>query len=85
MNLQQLCMKLYLNGRPYNDYEDDVLNFKQGKAEVGHMNHSRKFPAALCPHVNNVVKTRLQGFMSSKLAQTGHRPPLALSADKATY
>ena len=32
-----------------------------------------------------MVKTRLKRFMSSKLPQTGHRPPLALSADKATY
>ena len=85
MNLGRLSMKLYLMGRPYTDYEYDVLNLKQDKIEVGHMNHSRKFPAAFRPHVHTVVKTQLTKFLTSKLPQTGHRPPLALSADKATY
>lgn len=72
-------------GPPYTDYEDDVLNLKQANAKLGHMNHSRKFPAAFRPHVYAVVKTRLKRFLTRKLSQTGHRPPLALSADKATY
>ena len=45
MNLGRACMKLYLRGRPYTDYEHDVLNLKQAKAKIGHMNHSRNFPA----------------------------------------
>lgn len=68
-------MALYLKGRPYVDYGDDVLNPKQDKAEVGNMNHPRKFP------VNSLVKSRLKRFMLSKLPQPGHRPLLALSAD----
>lgn len=49
------------------------------------MDDSRKFPAVFRPQVYAVVKTRLKSFLTNKLPQTGHRPPLALSADKATY
>ena len=85
MNLGRACMKLYLKGRPYTDYEHDVLNLKQAKAKIGHLNHSRNFPALFRPHVYTVVKRKLKSFINEKLKQTGHKPPLALSADKATY
>ena len=74
-------MKLFVKGRPYTDFEDDVLNLKQAGAKVGHMNHSRKFPAAFRPCVYGVVKTSLKSFLTKKLPQTA----MALSADKATY
>ncbi len=35
LNLGQLCMKNYLLGRPYTDYESDVLVFKKSGAVVG--------------------------------------------------
>jgi hypothetical protein len=85
MNLGQACMKLYLRGRPYTDYEYDVFNLQQAKAKIGHLNHSRNFPALFRPHVYTVVKRKLKSFLNQKLEQTGHKPPLALSADKATY
>ncbi len=83
MNLGRLCYKLYVKGRPFSDYEDDVLILKRANGNAGELNHSRKFPAAFLLHASNEVKSRMKQFLSSKMEQTGHRPPLALSADKA--
>ena len=85
MNIGCACYKLFLKGRPFSDYEEDILILKQAKATVSQLNHSRKFPSAFLPHVAKEVDSRIKKFLTSKLQQTGHRPPLALSADKATY
>ena len=43
MNIGQTCYKLFLKGRSFSDYEEDILALKQAKANVGQLNHSRKF------------------------------------------
>ena len=48
MNLQRLCMKIYVLGRPYTDYELDVFLHKKAGANV-QLNHSEKFPATFRP------------------------------------
>ncbi|CAL4126784.1 unnamed protein product [Meganyctiphanes norvegica] len=85
MNLGRLCYKLFMKGLPFTDFEDDILMLKQAKSIVRELNHSRKFPPAFLPHVTKEVQARMRIFLSTQLKQTGHRPPLALSADKATY
>ena len=54
-NLRRLCMKNYLIGRPYTDYESDVLVLTMSGEVVGELNHSRKFPAAFRGSVCKVV------------------------------
>ena len=85
MNLGRLCMKNYLLGRPYTDYENDVLVLKKAGGEVGELNHSRKFPASFRPFVANVVHKRVTDYLKTPLKQTGHLPPVCISADKGTY
>jgi hypothetical protein len=85
MNLGRLCIKSYKLGKPYQDYEIDTFLLKKSGASIGELNHSRKFPAAFRPHVQQEVRKRQQKFLSQPLKQTGHLPPLAGSADKGTY
>ena len=85
MNLGRLCMKSYKLGKPYQDYEIDTFLLKKSGASIGELNHSRKFPAAFRPHVQQEVRKRQHKFLSQPLKQTGHLPPLAGSADKGTY
>ena len=85
LNLGRACMKNYLLGRPYTDFEMDVLIMKKSGAVVGELNHSRKFPAALRPYVCKVVHRRVNKFLGTPLIPTGHLPPVGLSADKGTY
>ena len=69
----------------YTDFEDDLLNLKQAGAKVSHMNYSTKFPAVFWRYVYSVVKTGpSKELLRDKLTQTGHRPRLPISADKAT-
>ena len=67
LNLGRLCMEKYLKGRPYIDYEDDVMMLAQSGAIVGELNHSRKFPAALRPYVTKVVHRRVEKFVHTPL------------------
>ena len=85
MNLGRLCMKNYLLGRPYTDYESDVLVMRKSGGEVGELNHSRMFPAAFRPYVAKTVNNRVTKYLQTPLLQTGHLPPACMSADKGTY
>ena len=85
INLGRLCMEKYLKGRPYTDYETDVLLLSKSGAVVGEVNHSRKFPAALRPSVTKVVHSKVSKFLKTPLKQTGHLPACGVSADKGTY
>ena len=85
MNLGRLCMKSFIFGRPYTDFETNVYLMKVAGAQVGELNHSHRFPPALRPHVRKVVHKRQVKFLSTPLQQTGHLPPVAGSADKGTY
>ena len=60
MNCGRLCIKNYHLGRPYSDYEYDVLMLKMSGAVVGELNHSRKFPAAFRGSVCQVVNSRVR-------------------------
>ena len=84
MSLGRYCMKNYILGRPYTDFESDVLTGKLNGVFVGDLNHSKNFPAHLRPFVDEVVTSKVKNFLTS-LKQTGHLPPLAISADKGTY
>ncbi len=85
MNLGRICLKLFLKGRPYTDYEDDILVHKINGSNVGELNHSRKFPAAFRPFVSRAVARRIGTLISTRLVQTGHLPAVNITADKATY
>ena len=85
MNLGRACMQGYLLGRPFTDYESNILLLKMSGAEVGELNHSRKFPPAFRSSVSKVVNRRVKKFIQTPLEQTGHMPPVCISADKGTY
>eukprot|EP00112_Aurelia_sp_Birch-Aquarium-sp1_P006129 Seg1684.5 transcript_id=Seg1684.5/GoldUCD/mRNA.D3Y31 product="hypothetical protein" protein_id=Seg1684.5/GoldUCD/D3Y31 len=67
MNLGRVCMKLFTKGRPYVDFEEDVLLLKKAGAKVGELNHRRLFPAAFRPFVSKAVDKRVKRFLSGRL------------------
>ena len=77
MNLGRLCMKSYIFGRPYQDYETYTYLMKVAGATVGELDHSRLFPAAYRPFVRKVVHRRQVKCLNTPLQQTGHLPPVA--------
>ena len=85
MNLGTIIVKNILLGRPYSDYESDVLVLKMSGAPVGELNHSRKFAAGFRGSLVKVVNGRVKHFLRTPLLATGHLPPVALSADKGTF
>ena len=85
LNLGLAAMKNFILGRPYTDFENDVLLMKKTGSEVGELNHSRMFPASFRKRVCRVVNGRVRRFIKTPLKQTGFRPPVAISADKGTF
>ena len=80
-----MCMKLFLRGRLYTDYDDDFILHYMNGAAVGEQNHSRKFPAAFRPFLCTVITQRVKKSVCTLLLQTGHLPAVNITADKATY
>ena len=58
---------------------------KKAGGIIGDINHSRKFPERFRKSVCRVINGRIKNFMKTPLKQTGHLPPVAVSADKGTY
>ena len=82
MNIGRTCDKLFLKGRPFTDYEEGILVLKRAKANVGQLNHSRKFPSAFLP---NVAKEVERNSLHTSAADWSQAATCALSGDKATY
>ena len=74
-------MKNYILGRPYTDYESDVLLLKMFGAVVGELNHERKFPVAFRTKFCDAVHKRVSKYLKTPLKHTCFLPPVCLSAD----
>ena len=85
LNLGRIIYMLAKLGRPFSDYEEQVLMAKAGGVTVGDKQHSRKFPSKLINSLSDVVKEDLKKFFTTPLIQTGSRPFIALSGDGATH
>ena len=85
LNIGKIAIKNYIRGRPYTDFENDILIMKNAGGVVGDINHSKHFPANFRKYVCTVINGRIRTFLQTPLKQTGHLPPVAVSADKGTY
>ena len=73
LNLGRAAVKNYLLGRPYTDYEKDVLIMKKSGGIVGEINHSANFPAKFRNCISRVFNERVCKFIKTPLKQTGHQ------------
>ena len=76
------CMKLRRSKR---EFETDIYLLKTAGAEVGNINHSENFLGKLRPYVSQSVKALVNNFFSSPTIPTGFCPPVAFTADGATF
>ena len=83
--LGRIVYMLVKLGRPFQDYEEQVLTAKIGGSEVGDKHHGKDFATKLLRPLSAVVTEDLKNFFSTPLIQTGFRPKLTLSADGATH
>ena len=85
MRIARICYFLYTRAKPFTDFEFLLLLHNLNGVKIGNINHSRKFAAKFLPFVATVIKERKIEFITSRMIQTGFRPPLALTADLATF
>ena len=76
--------RLLKYGRPYADFEVDMLLLSDARVDVGNLNHSHKFPAALRPAFAEAVDQRVKAYMKQPLQATLCIPPVGIVADKVT-
>ena len=71
--------------KPDTAYEDQVSLLALLGVDVGELNHSRKFLAKFIPYLSNNINEKIKSFLCTPMIQTGLRPALKITADKATY
>ena len=85
MNLGRIIYNIVTTARSYNDYEKDVVLAKLNGIKVGDINHSRKFVPDFLKSLSQACKDLIVNYLKSDLEKTGHRPPISLVADLATF
>ncbi len=81
MAIGRTCYHSYNKGRQFADFENLLFLQQLNGISIGNINNGQNFARNFLPLVAKVVQVRVNKFISLPLVQTGHRPPLNISAD----
>ena len=76
--------RLVKYGRPFADFEVDLLLLAHANAKIGNVNHSRTFPSELRLVFAKGIEDRLMECLAQPLDATSNLPPLGIVADNLT-
>ena len=79
---QAYCLLKY--GRPFADYEVDMMLLSSAGVSIGNINHSRKFPSEMRKSFAEAVNFRIVTYLQTRLEATLTLPPAGIIADKVT-
>ena len=85
MEICRIAYYLLKSGRSDTDFTTLIYLHSSNGCDVGDINHSYSFPPQFLKHVANVVEDHVRRFLSSRMVQTGYKPPAKVVADKATW
>ena len=85
LKISRIAYFLLKSGRPDTDFTALIYLHSANGSDIGDINHSYRFPAQFLKHVSSVIEEHVKQFLSCRLVQTGHKPPLKIVADKATW
>ena len=85
LRISRIAYFLLKSGRPDTDFTSHIYLHSANGSDVGDINHSAQYPSKFLVHVTTVLENQLKSFLSSRLDQTGHKPPTKVVADKATW
>ena len=83
--LGMLIYDITKTAKPDIAYEEQISLLSMLNVDVGELNHSNKFPAKFIPYLSNNIDQKIKHFFTTPMAQTGFKPALKITADKATY
>ena len=83
LRISRIAYFLLRSGRPDSDFTSHIYLHSANSCDIGDINHSANYPPKFLVHVAKVLQDQLKLFLSSRLDQTGHKPPVKLIADKA--
>ena len=83
--MRTLVYDLTKTAKPDLAYEEQVSLLAINGVDVGELNHSRMFAAKFIPYLANNIDTKIKSFLTTSMIQTGFRPALKITADKATF
>ena len=85
MTLGRTAFYLLSNGRPCSDFTQLLSMQHSNGADIGDINHSPDFISNMAKSFSNVITSRIQNHLSTRLKQTGCLPPCKVVEDGATY
>ena len=85
LKICRIAYFLLKNGRPDTDFTTLIYLHSANGCDIGDINHSYNFPPLFLKHVARVIEDLLKNHLNTRLPQTGHKPPLKVVADKATW
>ncbi len=84
MRIARICYFLFKTGGSERDFEIEVLRKINDGIDMGDLNHSHNFPPKFRPYIAKEIHRRMSTFLTSRMVQTGHLPPVNVGADKGT-
>ena len=85
LRICRIAYFLLKTGRPDTDFTTLIYLHSANGCDAGDINHSYRFPPEFLKHVCHVIEGHLKTYLSSRLIQTGYKPPVKVVADKATW
>ena len=85
MTLGRTALYLLSNGRPCSDFTQLLSMQHSNGADIGDINHSPDLIINMAKSFSNVIISRIQNHLSTRLKQTGCLPPCKVVEDGATY
>ena len=84
-NLTRAAYSVIKSRNSEKQFETEVYLIHKSGGEVGNLNHSKHFIPKIRPYLATVVRKLKCQFLTTTLPQTGFPPPVAFTADGATY
>ncbi|KAJ8041006.1 hypothetical protein HOLleu_15484 [Holothuria leucospilota] len=84
MTVGRQAYRILKYGRPFADFEVDMLLLSSAKVNVGNLNHSRKFVSNLRPAFAEAVNQRVRAFLQQPLESMSCIPPVGIVTDNVT-
>ena len=84
LTLGKQAYRILKYGRPFKDFEVDMVLLSDAKVKVGNLNHSEKFAAGMRPAFATAINERVETYFKQPLPATSNIPPIGIVADKVT-
>ena len=85
LKIARIAYSMYKTGQPYKNFETNLLLADLNGSKLGNLNHSRFFVTNFLESTKESLSDMVINYIIKEQSKTGHKIPLTISADLATY